>query len=77
MLRQRRVNDYLNEKAQAVQEEKLVRAREFYGDVRSGTVDGYRMIYQDDYGLIFVSDALFDGYFSAAKAWPACSGCQP
>ncbi|MCE5207337.1 MAG: hypothetical protein LLG42_03395 [Chloroflexi bacterium] len=82
LIMQSRVSDYLNPDAQAVDEEELAQAREFYGDVRAGTVEGYRLVYQNGYGLIFVRDALYEQYFASENSnleelWPACRSCQP
>ncbi len=82
LIMQSRVSDYLNEDAQAVDEEKMQKAREFYKDVRAGTVEGYQQIYKNGYGLVFVSDALYEQYLATGSSapldlWPACRSCQP
>lgn len=67
LIRQSRVREDLNPIAQAVNHAALTRVREFYANVRDGTVDGYRLIYQTDYGLAFVSEALYQRFFVSAN----------
>jgi len=80
LIMQSRVNDYLNENAQAVNEDEMARARVFYGDVRADAVSGYRLVYKNEFGLAFVTDALYEQYFADEnivpdEEWPACRSC--
>jgi hypothetical protein len=37
----------------------------FYKDVLSGTVDGYTLLYQDDFGVVYLSVPLYDQFFTS------------
>ena len=57
-LMQQRFNDYLNPNVVAIDEEELVEARDFYGDADRGEIEGYELIYRNEYGLFFIKDGL-------------------
>lgn len=38
---------------------------QFYNDVLNGTVTGYTMIYQDDFGIAYVSTPLYEHFFTS------------
>lgn len=37
---------------------------QFYNDALNGTVKGYTLLYQDDFGFVYVSTPLFDQFFA-------------
>jgi len=59
MIMQQRINDYLNPNAVAINSEALEKSRVFYRDADLGKLQGYTLIYRDDFGLIFVRDDLY------------------
>jgi hypothetical protein len=63
MLMQQRLYDYLNPNAQGVDPEKLAQSRVFYRDAHEGTIEGYRLVFRNDFGLVYVKDDLFRQYF--------------
>ncbi len=65
LLMQGRIYDYLNPAVQGIDPEKLAKGREFYQDADDGTIQGYRLIYRDSFGLVFVKDALYQEYFNS------------
>ncbi len=38
---------------------------QFYNDVLNGTVDGFTQLYQDDFGVVYLSTPLYDHFFSS------------
>ncbi len=73
LLRQQRIFDYLNPSAIVLDEAKLAASQAFYRDAQDGKIQGYRLLYRDEYGLIFVRDRLYENYFrtTGAAATPA------
>jgi hypothetical protein len=63
LIMQQRVADYLNEKAEGIDQERFAQGQEFYTDVRNDEVEGYHLVYQDKYGLVFVRTELYEQYF--------------
>lgn len=57
-LMQQRLYDYLNPNALALDINELDLAREFYRDANNGTIEGYELLYRNDYGLVFIKKAL-------------------
>lgn len=47
----------------ALDQIKFSEARRFYNDALNHNVEGYHLIYQDDFGFAYVSVALYDRYF--------------
>jgi hypothetical protein len=63
LIMQQRVTDYLASSAEGIDPERFAQGQEFYRDVRSQTVEGYELVYQDHYGLVFVREDLFSRFF--------------
>lgn len=63
-LSQTRIWDYMNEEAIGVDPERLEISRLFYADANAGGIVGYHLVYRDDFGLVFVNEALFEEYFA-------------
>jgi hypothetical protein len=61
-----RILDYTNESAQqnAVDPESFKDTYTFFVDADNDQLRGYRLVYRDSEGLMFVSDALYELYFS-------------
>jgi len=68
LLRQQRILDYLNPGAIVLDAAKLAASQAFYRDAQKGKIQGYRLLYRDSYGLIFVRDRLYENYFQTAGA---------
>lgn len=47
----------------ALDQIKFSEARRFYNDALNHNVEGYHLIYQDDFGFAYISVALYDRYF--------------
>ena len=47
----------------ALDQIKFSEARRFYSDALNHNVEGYHLIYQDDFGFAYISVALYDRYF--------------
>ncbi len=63
LLMNQRVKDYLNPNAIGVNEEKLETARLFYSDVRDNKIEGYILLYEDDFGKAFIREDLYEQYY--------------
>jgi hypothetical protein len=63
LLRQQRIFDYLDPDAIVLDAAKLAASQAFYRDAQEGKIQGYRLLYRDEYGLIFVRDMNFERYF--------------
>ncbi|MBX3046195.1 MAG: hypothetical protein KF698_04295 [Anaerolineales bacterium] len=62
-LSQSRILDYLNEDAVGTNPEQLALSREFYAAANAGELDGFRLVFRSNTGLVFVSDGLYAQYF--------------
>lgn len=62
ILRQR-INDYLNPNAIGIDQETFLNSQAFYLAVKQGRLDGYHLVYEDETGLIFVSNNLYKNYY--------------
>jgi hypothetical protein len=58
LLLQSRIDDYTNPDLVAIDQAKLDLAQEFYGDADNETLSGYRILYRDDFGLIYIREEL-------------------
>lgn len=47
----------------ALDQIKFSEARRFYNDALNHNIEGYHLIYQDDFGFAYISVALYDRYF--------------
>lgn len=61
-LRQR-INDYLNPNAIGIDQETFLNSQTFYLAVKQGHLDDYHLVYEDETGLIFVSNNLYKNYY--------------
>lgn len=68
-LQNQRIRDYLNPDVVAIDQAELERAREFYRPASEGIIPGYQLLFQNDFGKVFVRDGLCVEYFSGK--------CQP
>jgi hypothetical protein len=64
LLMQQRIYDYLAPDVEGIDPASLAASQEFYADADDGALRGYQLLYRDEFGLIFVSDALYQVYFS-------------
>ncbi|HPL82171.1 MAG TPA: glycosyltransferase family 39 protein [Anaerolineaceae bacterium] len=62
-LQNQRVLDYLNPDSEGVDNDLLETARLFYADVRDNKIEGYVLLYEDDFGKAFVRDDLYEKYY--------------
>ena len=63
LIMQQRIYDYLSPSAQGIDPEKFARSQNFYRDAEAGTIEGYHLVFRDDFGLIFVKDEPYQQYF--------------
>lgn len=64
MLSQTRIWDYLNAEVEGINAEQFAQSRAFYTDADMGQLAEYRLVYRDDFGLVFVRAEEFETYFS-------------
>lgn len=65
VLWKQRLYDYTQEGAaeSALDQTDFAEAARFYKDALNGAVEGYQLIYGNDYGVAYISTALYDQYF--------------
>ncbi len=63
MIMQQRIYDYLKGDAIGLDEKSFSFKQDFYRDARAGTIEGYKLLYRNDFGLIFVRDDLYQQHF--------------
>jgi hypothetical protein len=65
ILWKQRLYDYTQEGAAelALDQTEFAEAARFYKDALNENVKGYHLIYQNDYGVAYISTALYDQYF--------------
>lgn len=57
LLMEQRIRDYLQPGAVGVDEAAFARSQQFYRDADQGKVQGYQLIYRNEFGLIFIGDS--------------------
>ncbi len=63
LIMQQRISDYLNPAVEGIDAEKFAQSQDFYRDANAGMIEGYQLVFRDDFGLVFVEDNLFHRYF--------------
>jgi hypothetical protein len=65
VLWKQRLYDYTQEGAveRALDATEFAEAARFYKDALNDTVEGYHLIYQDDFGVAYISTVLYDQYY--------------
>jgi len=63
LIMQQRIYDYLNPDVEGIHPEEFARSQVFYRDANDGTVEGYQLIFRNDFGLVLVRDELYQQYF--------------
>lgn len=63
LLLRQRINDYLNPNAIGINQQAFIESQRFYKAAKSGKINGYILLYQDELGLIFVSDFIHRTHF--------------
>jgi hypothetical protein len=64
LLEQQRILDYTNDDAQGIDLAQFQRSKQFYQDANAGQITGYKLVYRNPFGLVFVKDALFQKDFA-------------
>lgn len=64
LLRQQRIYDYLSPNAVGINIEKMNASQAFYRDADQSKINGYQLLFRDEYGLIFVRNRLYQNYFN-------------
>lgn len=62
LLLQQRLSDYTNPNVQGIDEEDFPKNQLFYNDANTGSVTGYKLLYRNETGLIYINQNLCD-YF--------------
>ncbi|MGB4594920.1 MAG: hypothetical protein WBI14_03345 [Anaerolineaceae bacterium] len=57
-LQKQRIRDYLNDEVVAIDQAELELAREFYQPADAGVIPGFQLLFENDFGKLFVRDAL-------------------
>jgi hypothetical protein len=63
LLMQQRLRDYLNPAVAGIEPGQLEISRIFYRDADQGSLEGYTLVFRDDFGLAFVRDDIYREYF--------------
>jgi len=63
LIMRQRINDYLHPDVQGINPEEFVQSQIFYQDANDGMVEGYQLIFQNDFGLVFVRDDIYQKYY--------------
>lgn len=64
LLMQQNILDYLNEDAIGLDPEQFAINQDFYRDADAGNIPGFRLVFRNSYGLVFVSEELYERYFA-------------
>ena len=66
LLSQQRIYDYTSESAleNAINPEQMQLSYEFYMDANNEELEGYTLIFRNEYGLTYIKDALYINFFS-------------
>jgi hypothetical protein len=64
LLLEQRIRDYLDPNTVSIDPVLFARNQQFYRDADNATIKGYHQVYRDSFGLIYVSDDLYQKYFS-------------
>jgi hypothetical protein len=41
----------------------FAKSQAFYRDARTGRIEGYQLVFQDDFGLVFVRDDVYKEFY--------------
>ena len=63
LLLEQRIRDYLNPNVTGIDPKLFALNQQFYRDADNQIIKGYHLIYRDNFGLIFVSDELYQKYY--------------
>ena len=63
LIMQQRIYDYLSSSAEGIHPEEFAQSQILYTDAENETLEGYHLIFRNDFGLIFVRDELYQQYF--------------
>ena len=55
--------DFVEQERAAIRLFEFADAARFYKDALNDNVEGYLLIYQDDFGVAYISTTLYDQYF--------------
>jgi len=58
LLMEQRIRDYLNPAVEGIDPDTFARNQQFYRDADNGDLSGYKLIYRDSFGLIFIKENL-------------------
>jgi len=64
LLLDQRIRDYLNPNATGIDPQLFVRNQQFYRDADNAAISGYRLVYRNEVGLVYVRQDLYQQYFS-------------
>lgn len=64
LLMEQRIRDYLNSGVEGIDPDEFARAQVFYRDADSEALRGYQLIFRNEFGLVFVSQSLYERYFT-------------
>lgn len=64
LLMQQRIYDYRNPDAQGINPAEFAQSQKFYRDAHEGAIQGYRLVFRNEFGLVFVRDDLYEQFFA-------------
>ncbi len=62
LLQQQRIADYLDPSASGIDPQQFANNQAFYADAQRGELRGYRLVFRNDTGLVFVEDEVYNTY---------------
>jgi len=63
LLMQQRIYDYIDPSVEGIHPEEFALSRIFYQDANAGVINGYHLVFRNDFGLVFVKDELYQQFF--------------
>jgi hypothetical protein len=63
LLLNQRIKDYINPAVQGIDPAEFALSQKFYRDADAGQIDGFRLLFRDDTGSIFIRENLYQKLF--------------
>ena len=64
LLMKQRFLDYLNPNAQGIDPTKFANSQQFYRDAQAAAIRGYRQVFENDFGKIFIREEIYQLVYS-------------
>ncbi len=63
VLERQRIDDYLNPSVTGIDPTAFALCQDFYRNAQTGTIDGFRLLFENETGLLFVSEDMYQVHF--------------